>query len=201
MKILSSIPDPRIRTFRRNDASLWYNARMENKPGYHIETSLPIEILIRPENQPEATWQSFGVGPGYFQIPEDAVALVAIQGINDQVVKTLVEELRDVTSIVELNLSENRRVENPAMRWIAEMSQLTHLNLSACGLNDRGIDQIIKMGNLTHLDISYCTRITDIGLKKLKNMRNLEDLYIRGIPKIKHASVKWLERHDLIIRR
>ena len=174
---------------------------MEYKPSHRIETSLPIEIFIRSADQPAAAWQPFGVGPGYFQIPEDSVAMVAIQGINDQVVKALVEELLDVTPIVELNLSENRRVENPAMRWIAEMSQLTHLNLSACGLNDRGIDQIIKMGNLTHLDISYCTRITDIGLKKLKNMRNLEDLYIRGIPKIKHSSVKWLERHDLTIRR
>ena len=199
--ISSGLVDPWIRTFRRKIPSLWYNASMEYNPNHRIETSLPIEIFIRPVDQPAAAWQPFDVGPGYFQIPDDAVAMVAIQGINDQVVKTLVEELRDVTPIVELNLSENRRVENPAMRWIAEMSQLTHLNLSACGLNDRGIDQIITMGNLTHLDISYCTRITDIGLKKLKNMRNLEDLYIRGIPKIKHASVKWLERHDLTIRR
>jgi hypothetical protein len=181
--------------------ALWYNASMEHNPGYRIETSLPIEILIQPDDQPEATWQPFGIGPGYFQIPDDAVAQIVIQGIDDQVVKILVEELRDVLPISVLNLSENRRVENPAMRWIAEMSQLTHLNLSACGLNDRGIDHIVKMSNLTHLDISYCTRITDIGLKKLKNMRNLEDLYIRGIPKIKHASVKWLERHDLTIRR
>ncbi len=174
---------------------------MEISSANRIETSLPIEILIRPTNQPESPWLPFGIGPGYFQIPADTVACIVIQQIDDQILRELVSELRDISEIIELNLSENRKIENPGLRWIAEMTQLTRLNLSACGINDRGIDQIITMRNITYLDISYCTRITDIGLRKFKNMRNLEELYIRGIPRIKHASIKFIERRDLLIRR
>jgi hypothetical protein len=174
---------------------------MEINSENRIETSLPIEIFIRPADQPESPWQPFGIGPGYFQIPDDTVVSIVIQQIDDEILRELVSELRDISAIIELNLSENRKIENPGMRWIAEMTQLTHLNLSACGINDRGIDQIITMRNIKNLDISYCTRITDIGLRKFKNMRNLEELYIRGIPRIKHASVKFIERRNLTIRR
>ena len=173
---------------------------MEISAGSRIETSLPINILIRPIDQPESPWQPFGIGPGYFQIPDNTVVCIEIQQIDDQILRELVNELRDVLEIIELNLSENRKIENPGMRWISELTQLTNLNLSACGINDRGIDQILLMRNIKKLDISYCTRITDLGLRKFKKMRNLEELYIRGIPRIKHASVKFLERRDLIIR-
>lgn len=128
------------------------------------------------------------------------VASISIQGIHDETLKLLVDELHDVDGIERLDLSENRNIGNEGVRWLVDMQQISVLNLSACGLNNRGLDSIIKMKNLRKLDISYCTRITDIGLKKIKEMRNLEDLYIRGIPRITHAAIKWLERHDLVIR-
>lgn len=173
---------------------------MTNKTNNLIETSLHIKILIRPIHNRTADWQPFGEGPGYFEIPADWEASILMQGIHNQTLKTLVDELHDVDGIARLNLSENRNIDNEGIRFLVEMTQITDLNLSACGLNNRGIDYLIKMKNVRKLDLSYCTRITDIGLKKLKNMRNLEELYIRGIPRITHAAIKWISRHDLNIK-
>lgn len=167
----------------------------------NIDTTLAIDILIKPLNDLDADWQPFEQGPGIFTIPEGYTAMVTIQNIHDDTVLTLVEEIKECTSILELNLSENRNVGNKAMRWIKTLDKISRLNLSACGLNDRGLEQILTMSNLTFLDLSYCTRITDSGLKKLKQMRNLEEIYIRGIPRITHAAVKWIERHDLTIKK
>ncbi len=165
-----------------------------------IETSLPIHILIRSTSKAGGDWLPFDIGPGYFDIPPGMVASISIHGIHDETIKLLVDELYDVDVIERLDLSENRNIGNEGMRWLVDMRQISDLNLSACGLNNRGLDSIIKMKNLRKLDISYCTRITDTGLKKIKEMRNLEELYIRGIPRITHAAIKWLERHDLVIK-
>ena len=166
-----------------------------------IETTLPLSILIKPIDDLEHFWIPFEQGPGIFTIPENHVAMVEIQNLHDDMVPTLVEEIADCSVLLELNLSENRNVGNEGMRWIKNLTQISRLNLSACGVNDRGLDLIIPMRNVTFLDLSYCTRITDIGIKKLDQMRSLEELYIRGIPRITHAAVKRIERRNLLIRR
>ena len=81
------------------------------------------------------------------------------------------------------------------------MRLISELNLSACGLNNHGMDILVKMKNIRKLDLSYCTRLTDEGILKIKNMRKLEELNLRGIPKITHATIKWIERRDLLIKR
>ncbi len=173
---------------------------MEKRTNNQVETSLPLQILIRPATDPNRDWQPFDIGPGYFNIPVGMTASIVIQGIHNETLKLLVDELEYVDTIEVLNLSENRNIDNEGARWLPRMRQITELNLSACGLNNRGLDSIVKMNNIRKLDLSYCTRITDIGLKKLKVMRNLEELNLRGIPRITHAAIKWIERHDLMIR-
>jgi hypothetical protein len=166
-----------------------------------IETTLPLSLLIKPLDRLDQDWVPFEQGPGIFLIPHNHVAMVEIHNLHDDLVSTLVEEIADCTVLYELNLSENRNVGNEGMRWIKNMIYISRLNLSACGVNDRGLDLIIPMRNITFLDLSYCTRITDIGIKKLDKMRSLEELSIRGIPRITHAAVKKIERRDLTIRR
>jgi hypothetical protein len=166
-----------------------------------IETSYPIEIFIKSANQLDSDWVKLGDGPGFFDIPEDMLAEINIRNFHDDVMKELIEEIQDVNGLFSFDLSENRNVGNKGMRFIPLLTQISNLNLSACGLNDYGIDPIIKMRNIRFLDLSYCTRLTDISIKKLAEMRGLEELYLRGIPKITHAAVKKIERHDLIIRR
>ena len=173
---------------------------MEKYTNNQVETSLPLQILIRPLADPNQDWQPFDIGPGYFSIPAGMTASIVIQGIHNETLKVLVDELENIDTIEKLNLSENRNIDNDGVRWLPRMRQITELNLSACGLNNRGLDSIVKMKNILKLDLSYCTRITDIGLKKLKIMRNLEELNLRGIPRITHAAIKWIERHDLVIR-
>lgn len=165
-----------------------------------IATSLPIRVFLKPEDDLTAPWTPFEYGPGYITIPEGYIASVEIQNIDDYILKTLVDEISSCRAIYELNLSENRKIGNKGIRYLPALDQITSLNLSAVGLNDYGIEPLLTMKNIRFLDISYCTRITDMGLKKFGEMRNLEDLYIRGIPKITHAAVKWIERHDLTIR-
>jgi len=181
--------------------SSWYNARMEISINHKIETSLPLQIYIRPIEKPEIEWVPFENGPGFFEIPKDFCATIAIQGIDNWALKTLVEEICEVNDLVCLNLSENRKIDNDGIRYLSQMRLISELNLSACGLNNRGMDVLIKMKNIRKLDLSYCTRLTDEGILKLKNMRKLEELNLRGIPKITHATIKWIERRDLIIKR
>lgn len=149
----------------------------------------------------ESEWVKLDDGPGFFDIPEDMLAEVSIRNLHDDTVRGLIEEIQNVDGLFSFNLSENRNVGNKGMRYIPLLTQISHLNLSACGLNDYGIDPIIQMRNIRYLDLSYCTRLTDLSIKKLAEMRRLEELYLRGIPKITHAAVKKIERRDLIIRR
>ena len=162
-------------------------------------------ILLRfSSNQPtkrNLTGLNSDDGPGFFDIPEDMLAEVSIRNLHDDSIKGLIEEIQNVDGLFSFNLSENRNVGNKGMRFIPLLTQISHLNLSACGLNDYGIDPIIQMHNIRYLDLSYCTRLTDLSIKKLADMRQLEELYLRGIPKITHAAVKKIERRDLIIRR
>jgi len=174
---------------------------MNDQQNRRIETSYPIEILIKPANHTESDWVKLDDGPGFFDIPEDMLAEISIRNLHDDSIKGLIEEIQDVDGLFSFNLSENRNVGNKGMRFIPLLTQISHLNLSACGLNDYGIDPIIQMHNIRYLDLSYCTRLTDLSIKKLADMRQLEELYLRGIPKITHAAVKKIERRDLIIRR
>ncbi len=166
-----------------------------------IETSYPIEILVKPEKQPDVEWQKLDEGPGFFDIPEGMVAEISIQNQHDETIKGLIEEIQFVDGLYSFNLSENRNIGNKGIRWVPLLTQITALNLSACGMNDYGIDPILNMTNIRYLDLSYCTRLTDLTIKKLGSMRRLEEIYLRGIPKITHAAIKKIERRDLIIRR
>lgn len=174
---------------------------MEKYINNQIETSLPLRILVRPIADPQQDWRPFEIGPGYFRIPAGMTAAIIIQNIHNDTLKVLVEELENVDAIAKLNLSENRNIDNDGVRWLPRMHQISELDLSACGLNNNGLDAIVKMKNVRKLDLSYCTRITDVGIKKLKIMRSLEELNLRGIPRITHAAIKWIERHDLVIKR
>jgi hypothetical protein len=174
---------------------------MNEQRNRRIVTSYPIEILIKPTNQMDSDWVKLGNGPGFFDIPADMVAEISIKNLKDETIKVLIEEIQDVDGLFSFNLSENRNVGNKGMRFIPLLAQISHLNLSACGLNDYGIDPIIKMRNIRYLDLSYCTRLTDLSIKKLGEMRRLEEIYLRGIPKISHAALRKIERRDLIIRR
>ena len=174
---------------------------MNDQPNRRIETSYPIKIMLKPANHLDSEWVRFGDGPGYFDIPEDMLAEISVRNFHDDSMKGLIEEIQFVDGLFSFNLSENRNVGNKGMRFIPLLTQISNLNLSACGLNDYGIDPILKMHNIRYLDLSYCTRLTDISIKKLAEMRSLEELYLRGIPKITHAAIKKIERRGLIIRR
>jgi hypothetical protein len=173
---------------------------MQTNQNRRIETSLPIQIYIHPNEKPELEWIPFETGPGIFDLPHGFSAMVVIQGIDNRILKSLVEEICEVAEIVCLNLSENRKIDNDGIRYLAQMQLISELNLSACGLNNRGMDALVKMKNIRKLDLSYCTRLTDAGILKLKDMRKLEELNLRGIPRITHATIKWIERRDLFIK-
>lgn len=174
---------------------------MSDQNPRRIETSFPLEIYIRPRNQPQMDWEKLDNGPGYIDIPDDMEAEINVRNQNDESIKRLIEEIQHVEGLASFNLSENRNVGNKGMRFIPLLTQIYQLNLSACGMNDYGIDPIISMKNILYLDISYCTRLTDLSIKKLAEMRSLKELYLRGLPKITHAALKKIERRDLHIRR
>ena len=101
------------------------------------------------------------------------VAEISIQNQHDETIKGLIEEIQFVDGLYSFNLSENRNIGNKGIRWVPLLTQITALNLSACGMNDYGIDPILNMTNIRYLDLSYCTRLTDLTIKKLGSMRRL----------------------------
>ena len=82
---------------------------MEISLNHKIETSLPLQIYIRPIEKPEFEWVPFENGPGFFEIPKEFYAMIAIQGIDNWVLKTLVEEICEVNDLVCLNLIRKQK--------------------------------------------------------------------------------------------
>ena len=78
-----------------------------------------------------------------------------------------------------LNLAENRNVTNDGIAYLAQLHWLTELNLSSCAMTNEGLTHLKGLSRLSRLDLSYCNRITDLGVKVLRGLRNLTYLSLR----------------------
>ncbi|HHY89900.1 MAG TPA: hypothetical protein GYA06_13400 [Chloroflexi bacterium] len=163
-------------------------------------SELPVQVFIRPEGS-EDEWQELDTGPGYFTIPAGHEAKVQLRAGSDQDLAQLVEELEDVPEVTALDLSENRNLTTTGLAKLKQLPWLTWLNLSACGISDRGLSDLAGLSRLRHLDLSYCNRLTDQNLKALARLRSLEYLDLQGCVKITRAGVAHLDRHGLTVHK
>ena len=170
-------------------------------PENRFSSALPITVSVRPAGGPEEAWRELDRGPGFFTIPPGYEASVRIHNIDDAVLSGLVQELAGCAVVVEVNLSENRKITDRGLLALEAVPQVTSLNLSSCGLTDAGLEILARFSQLSRLNLSYCNRITDVGLKRLRSLVNLRYLDLQGCVKVTNGGLSKVRRTGLDIHK
>ena len=84
--------------------------------------------------------------------------------------------LRDITSLVELNLGTTR-VTDAGLAVIAGLGHLQNLQAPLTALTDAGLAHIKGLTNLVTLNL-YGTQVSDAGLAHLTGLKHLRALYV-----------------------
>lgn len=158
---------------------------------------LPLQVMIRGESG----WEELDKGPGIFHIPFDREVGLRIRNSDDDDLKTLVSEWRKCEKLVNLNLSENRKISDDGIEGLQALSQLRELNLSSCDITNESIPSLVPLSLLENLNLSYCHRITDAGMKHIPDLRRLKYLDLQGCPRISRGGLARIRRPGLIIHR
>ncbi len=164
-----------------------------------FSTTLPVILYTRARSSPPAEWRELDQGPGVIHLPEDEETGARLRNIGDENLEVFAAEGAGLDSLVMLNLSENRAISDSGLRALKAFPKLTILNLSSCGITNRGLENLKDLGRLENLDLSYCNRLNDLGLKSLAGLRELRVLNLRGCVKVTHAGAARLRRAGLEI--
>ncbi len=162
-------------------------------------TTLPAVLYTRLPGTPPGEWRELDRGPGIIHLPEHEETGARLRNIGDEDLEIFAREASGLASLTMLNLSENRAISDDGLRALKAFPRLTDLNLSSCGITNRGLECLKDLGSLERLDLSYCNRLNDQGLKALAGLRSLTYLNLRGCVKITHAGTARLRRSGLKI--
>ncbi len=161
----------------------------------------PIQILARPADG-SADWQTAADGDGFFSMPLGRAEYgIRARNIDDQQLYSLVKLVAAWPGLVLLNLSENRKISDTGLGYLAALPKLRVLNISSVGLSNAGVNAVAKLGDLEELDMSFCNRINDTGLRALRGLKRLRKLNLQGCIKVKNSGVRMIERHGLEIKK
>lgn len=170
-------------------------------PSQILSTSLFVQILHLPFVGDSRDWTVAGVGPGNFSIAEKEWIGLRVRNIDDEFLRELVAEFREVANLVMLNLSENRKVTDKGIRILQPFVHLDELNLSSCDISNQGLEFVTAFSHLKSLNISYCNRVTGDGLLNLRKLTHLEFLDLQGVPKINTGHIARIRKPTLTIHR
>ena len=170
-------------------------------PTQTLSTALPVQILHRPFESGSRDWKVAGVGPGNFSIEDKEWIGLRVRNIDDEFLRDLVTEFREVENLVMLNLSENRKVTDKGIRILQPFVRLEDLNVSSCDISNKGLEFVVAFLHLKSLNISYCNRVTGEGLLNLRKLTHLEFLDLQGVPKINTGAVARIRKPTLTIHR
>ena len=90
-----------------------------------------------------------------------------------------IDDLPNGPFVLDKIILNKTAVQNDDLKKIAELTDLTHLELHETNITDEGLDHVAKIRSLTQLELSY-TKVSDEGLQKLKQLPNLKKLYLTG---------------------
>ncbi|MEM9188616.1 MAG: hypothetical protein AAGF12_05545 [Myxococcota bacterium] len=79
--------------------------------------------------------------------------------------------------LTQLNAGNNAGVTAEGLVQLSKLSKLTHLNIEATALDDRGLKAIAKLKKLRHLEIA-ATKVTDEGVEALFDHPALEHVSV-----------------------
>ncbi len=100
-------------------------------------------------------------------------ANLRLQGTN--ATDATVALLKDVTSLVELNLGTTK-VTDAGLANLKGLVNLQRLHLELTDISDAGLAHLKPLKNLVYLNL-YGTKVSDAGLENLKDMKYLRNLY------------------------
>ena len=92
------------------------------------------------------------------------------------VTDAVIAPLKDVTSLVELNLGTTR-VTDAGLAAIASLGYLQNLQAPLTSVSDAGLAHVKGLSNLVTLNL-YGTQVTDAGLEQLTGLKHLRALYV-----------------------
>lgn len=92
------------------------------------------------------------------------------------VTDAVIAPLKDVTSLVELNLGTTR-VTDAGLAAIAGLGYLQNLQVPLTSVSDAGIVHLKGLSNLVTLNL-YGTQVTDAGLAQLTGLKHLRAVYV-----------------------
>ena len=174
---------------------------MENHD-YRLSTGLDIGLYTIPCGSVSSRWldwQELDRGPGIFYIPGDMYLGVRAQGIHDEEIRKLADELLSVENLRYLNLTENRGISGSGMAAVGKLKQLRYLNIGACDLNNQDMSFLAGLTNLEYLNLSYCNRITEKTAPYVQKLTKLKYLDLQGCIKINTGGLKKFEKKGLTI--
>lgn len=164
----------------------------------HFSSALPVIIYTRPAGE-AVDWQEMDRGPGYFNVPAGQEIRVRIKGINDDELGTVIDELKLVSALRFLDLSENRNVTNDGMARLKLLPQLTGLNLSSCSISNNGLKDLRALSRLAYLNLTYCNHLSDPALKILESMKSLTFVDLKGCLGFTQRGFSLIRRRNLTL--
>ncbi len=163
--------------------------------------NFPVIFYSRPVVSPPADWTEIETGPGSISLPDGQEYGFRIHNIGDLDLKHLVTELTEITPLVYINLSENRKITDAGLVYLKVFPDLVNLNLSSCGLKNDGLVHLQEFSHLTTLDLSYCNRLTGPALKLLQHLPKLTTLNLQGCIKLTNGDVSRFKKKGLVINK
>jgi hypothetical protein len=96
--------------------------------------------------------------------------------LGSNVTDAAVAPLKDVTSLVDLNLATTK-ITDAGLASIKTLTNLGKLHLELTAITDRGLANLKGLPRLSYLNL-YGTPVTDAGLEHLKDLKSLRRLYV-----------------------
>lgn len=96
--------------------------------------------------------------------------------LGSNVTDATIAPLKDVTSLVELNLATTK-ITDAGLASVKPLTNLGKLHLELTAITDRGLANLKGLPRLSYLNL-YGTQISDAGLEHLKGLDSLRCLYV-----------------------
>jgi hypothetical protein len=137
-----------------------------------------IEVLGRPEADPDAEWQRLGMTPGDVPVPPDYVLGLRLLDLGDQNLRGWIAALDHPSDIVWMD-TDRLAVTEADLIAIGTLSHLMRLDVKhGMAITDAGLRPLRGLRALRHLSL-FWSKITDAGLTQMAAHRHLMQLDLR----------------------
>jgi hypothetical protein len=156
-----------------------------------------VESFSQPPRDPRSTTHRFSSAPPFYRIDLETSSIEPRLPLSDHDWDVIIEVMKEF-GITHLNAGG--QMTDSAMARIAELGQITRLNLNGCQrLSDDGVLQLARMPQLRDLDLSgWHSPLTDRGLAVLRHLPELRKFSLCWPQRVSDAGVANLSGCELL---